>query len=354
VAIFTPRKFRNFPIHPAFGGTKSKLSPIFTEKFLLYRILKILAKPALFIFCRKIIIQKPELLKEQGPLLLASNHPNSFLDAVILDLLFEQPIWSLARGDVFKKRFIARILHSLKILPVYRTSEGVENLSGNYHTFDRCIDIFKENGVVLIFSEGKCINEWHLRKLKKGTARLAIKCWEQDIPLKVLPVGINYSSFRRFGKNVHLNFGNILTSAAINPGDPDGLRHQAFNQRLNEELQQLVFEIPKTDQQLQKQKLQVRVSLIKKIALALFAIPGFFLHLPLYLPIQNFTWKKTNHNDHFDSVIVALLVFTYPLYLLLITLAIFFVTKSWLSLLLFLLLPFCAWAYVQLKAQLDK
>ena len=57
-----------------------------------------------------------------------------------------------------------------------------------------------------IFSEGKCINEWHLRPLKKGTARLAISSWEENIPLEVLPVGINYSSFRRFGKNVYYQF----------------------------------------------------------------------------------------------------------------------------------------------------
>ena len=57
------------------------------------------------------------MLKKQGPLLLASNHPNSFLDAVILDILFEQPIWSLARGDVFKNKFISRILTSLKNVP---------------------------------------------------------------------------------------------------------------------------------------------------------------------------------------------------------------------------------------------
>jgi len=108
------------------------------------------------------------MLKEKGPLLLACNHPNSFLDAVILDILFEQPVWSLARGDAFSNKTITKILTAVKILPVYRTSEGVENLSENYKTFDACLDIFRNTGVVQIFSEGKCINEWHLRPLKKS------------------------------------------------------------------------------------------------------------------------------------------------------------------------------------------
>ena len=102
-------------------------------------------------------------------MLLACNHPNSFLDSIIIDTLFKEDVWSLARGDAFKKPFL-KILAALKILPVYRPSEGVENLSENYKTFDACIEILRRNGVITIFSEGKCINEWHLRPLKKGTA----------------------------------------------------------------------------------------------------------------------------------------------------------------------------------------
>jgi 1-acyl-sn-glycerol-3-phosphate acyltransferase len=94
----------------------------------------------------------------------------------------------LARGDAFKNKFISRVLTKLKMFPVYRVSEGVENLNSNYETFESCKNLFRKNGIVLIFSEGKCINEWHLRPLKKGTARLAINSWEENIPLQVLPV----------------------------------------------------------------------------------------------------------------------------------------------------------------------
>ena len=160
----------------------------------------------------------------KGPLLLACNHPNSFFDGILLDILFEQPVWALARGDVFKKPFYIKLLTAIKLLPVYRTSEGAENLSINYKTFDACKDIFLENGIVQIFSEGKCVNEWHLRSLKKGTARLAISSWENDIPLIVLPVGINYSSFRKFGKNIFINFGEIISKEDIPISDTDGKR----------------------------------------------------------------------------------------------------------------------------------
>ena len=259
-------------------------------------------------FCRKIIINKPELLKIKGPVLLAANHPNSFLDSVIIDTLFEQPVWSLARGDVFKNPLQIRLLNALRILPVYRTSEGVENLSENYRTFEACIGIFSKQGLVNIFSEGKCVNEWHLRPLKKGTARLALKAWEENIPLKVLPVGINYSSFFRFGKNIFLNFGAIIEQQHIKKWEADGQRHQSFNAILAQQLQQLVFEIPGSDKQLQKQKLEIKQSLLKKIILTLPAIAGWIMHAPLYYTVKGLTAKKNRDTGHYDSVMTAILL----------------------------------------------
>ncbi|MES1215073.1 MAG: 1-acyl-sn-glycerol-3-phosphate acyltransferase [Bacteroidota bacterium] len=309
---------------------------------------------AIRIFCRKIIINKPAYLKESGPLLLACNHPNSFLDGVILDTLFEQPVYALARGDAFKNSFYAGLLASLKLLPVYRTSEGVENLGENYKTFDSCIAIFKKNGIVQIFSEGKCINEWRLRALKKGTARLAIASWDENIPLRVLPVGINYSSFRSFGKNVFINLGEIIEKKDIDMSQGDGLRHQAFNTLLEQQLKQLVFDIPKNDIKRKQELLESKSSFARKIILFIPAMIGFIINAPLYLPIKIFTWSRTKNNDHYDSVLTALLLFTYPIYLFLIMITAYLLTKSWLALLLLFAIPFTAWSAVQLKSQVDK
>jgi hypothetical protein len=276
------------------------------------------------------------------------------LDAAILADLFKEPVYSLARGDVFKKPFYVRMLKALKILPIYRNSEGVENLNINYETFAACKDIFKKNGIVLIFSEAKCVNEWHLRPLRKGTARLAFTSWEEKIPLKVLPVGINYSSFRRFSKNVFINFGEIMTEDQFDLKGPDGKRNLSFNHKLKDQFHQLVFEIDKTDLKKQKELLERKPSLLKKIFLCIPATIGFFVQAPLYLPVKNFTYKKTWNNDHYDSVMVALLLFMYPLYVFVLMLIAILLTHNFYFLLLIFALPLTAWAYVQLKPQLDK
>lgn len=313
---------------------------------MLYRILLFPARIFIHFYCRKIVINNKKLLQKKGPLLVASNHPNSFLDAIILTTLFKNRVYSLARGDAFAGKLITKILHSLNMLPVYRVSEGVENLEHNYATFEACQHIFKKNGIVLIFSEGRCINEWHLRPLKKGTARLAIAAWKQNISLEVLPLGINYNRFRKFGKNVILNFGKIITQENISSDFSEGATINEFNELLHEQLQNLVFEIDKNDNKKIKEYFFIHQSIIKKIFLLIPALAGFILHFPLLYAIHILIKNKAE--DHYDSIMTGILFFIYPLYVLFLTLVIFFITWNSFSFFLLLLIPFCAWCAVQL------
>jgi len=290
------------------------------------------------------------MLQEQGPLLIAANHPNSFLDAIIISSLFKSPVYSLARGDAFTSKFIAKILRSFNMFPVYRLSEGIENLEHNYTTFNSCEKLFQRNKIVLIFSEGGSTNEWHLRPLKKGTARLALNAWQNNIPLKILPLGINYSSFRFFGKNVFLKFGNIISRKDFSENTSDGIFIKEFNKKLNSQLQELVFEIDKNDREKLKDHFQIKQSFLKKIVLFIPAIIGFIINGPLYFIVHLIIKKRAE--DHYDSVMTGILFLLYPLYISAIILIAFHLTGSVYSFLLLVLLPFTVWSYLQIKKQI--
>lgn len=292
-------------------------------------------------------------MREKGPLLLACNHPNSFLDSILLNTLMEQPVWSLARGDVFKKAFYRKGLTALKILPVYRTSEGVENLSENYKTFDACLELFKRKGIITIYSEGKCINEWHLRPLKKGTARLALKAWEDQIPLRVLPVGLNYSSFRLFGKNIFINFGEIIRKESISRHEADGQRHIEFNNQLRGQLEQLVYEIPETDKVQLQEKLAVPVPVARKRLLFIPAMTGWLINIIPFWFAKRTAINKLKEPGHYDAVVMGILLLIYPVYLLLLTAVLLLLTRNNWSLTLPLVALLTAWAYVQVKPQFE-
>ncbi len=317
-----------------------------------FQLLKFYARLAIKIYCRNIAINKPEYLKANGPLLFAANHPNSFLDGVILTTLLKEDLYSLARGDAFQNKRFRGLLKFLHQLPVYRNSEGKENLHHNYTTFEACHEVFDKNGIVLIFSEGKCINEWHLRPLRKGTARLAIASWEKGIDLTVVPVGFNYSPFRNFGKNVFINFGKPIKKTLILEEATDGKRLLRFNDELKSQLESLVYEIDPADRQKIKEKLFVHQSLIKRLVLALPAAIGFILHAPLYFLVKAIADKYFD-NDHFDGVMACLQMLLYLFYLPMLCI-ITWVIFGWpYAVLTFFIAPFCAWACVQVKNQLS-
>jgi 1-acyl-sn-glycerol-3-phosphate acyltransferase len=310
---------------------------------LLYKLLKFPASVALKLYCRKVYINHKAALQSEGPLLIAANHPNSFLDAIILATLFKSPIYSLARGDAFVNKGVSRLLHSFNILPIYRLSEGADKLHHNYTTFSDCLEIFKKKGVVLIFSEAGCLNEWKLRPIRKGTARLAYAAWQEGIPLKVLPLGINYNSFRSFGKTVFLNFGNTISQDDISPAS-GGAALAEFNSLLTQQLQPLVIEEGEASF---KMLYRSRPSVAKTILLTIPAAIGWIAHAPLYYAIIAVIHKIAD--DHYDAVVVGTLFFFYPIYLLAICLLAWHYTTTPYSWLLMPVLPFCAWALLQIK-----
>ncbi len=284
-----------------------------------------------------------------GPLLIACNHPNSFLDAIILATIFKRPIYSLARGDSFKNKFISFILEKLNILPVYRISEGSENLNSNYDTFAKCREIFKKDGIVLIFSEGLCINEWKLRPLKKGTARLAFSSWEEGIDLTILPAGINYHSFRSFGKIVELNFGETFNRHTIEIEKFDGHAVKKFNEKLKKELSCIVHQIDSNNIEEIQKRFSINQTTFYKPFLLLPSIIGKWIHAPVYLPLRTICRKMASESDHYDSILVGLLFIVYPIFLFLITICAYLIFKNYYSMITLVALPFCAWAYVQLR-----
>ena len=239
------------------------------------------------------------------------------------------------------------------MFPVYRVSEGIENMEENYKTFDLCKDIFKQNGIVLIFSEGRCVNEWHLRPLKKGTARLAISSWEDGIDLKVLPVAINYSSFKKFGKNIKLFFGDIITKKDIDFKDSHGNAIRQFNETLKAALGEYVFEIDASDKTTLQNKFYINQPLLKKILLFIPATMGLVVHAPLFLFVKWLTGILIKEDGHYDSKMIGFLFVLYPLLLLILSASIFSITANWFSFSAILILPFTAWSYVQLKNQLN-
>ena len=125
-----------------------------------------------------------------------------------------------------------------------------------------------------------------------------------------------------------------------------------FTEKLNNQLQSLVYEIDKNDSKKLEEHFYIKTPLSKKILLFIPAIVGFLIHAPLYFIIHLIIKKRAL--DHYDSIMTGLLFFLYPLYVFAIATVLVFVTGSLFSWMALLILPFMAWSYLQLKRQIRK
>ena len=157
---------------------------------------------------------KADLFKvpKKGPLLIAANHPNSFLDAIIIACLIDRPLYFLARSDVFNKKWSDFILRKLNLIPIYRRQEGTDKLEKNELTFDESSKILSEGGAILVFVEGISVIDMKLRPLKKGLGRIIIKHLQSQphSKLKVASIGINYDRPKEFRSKVLLGSGDNI------------------------------------------------------------------------------------------------------------------------------------------------
>lgn len=268
---------------------------------MLYAFLKVYVGIILKFFVRDIRIKGMENIPADKAVMFASFHPNSFLDAILLDCIVERPIWSLARGDAFKRSWVRNLLHKLCMMPIYRISEGKENLDKNDETFEKCAQVFKNKGQVLIFSEGLCTNQTRLLPLKKGTARLALQSWSEDIDVTVIPTALNYDQFVSTGKKIVLNFEAPIRKEHFEDYQMTGANVLRFNQMLKESLERAVTR-------------DFSFSSWRQVIYYL----AFVVNFPLYLLLGAVVRPKTRGTVFFDSVYLASLVFVLPFYWLLV------------------------------------
>ncbi|NLI87411.1 MAG: hypothetical protein GX439_04085 [Bacteroidales bacterium] len=155
-----------------------------------------------------------EKLPDNATLIFAPNHQNTLMDALaILTLKRDfQPIF-LARADIFKKPFLSKILTFLKIMPVYRSRDGFENLLLNDRIFQKTLDVLQNRNGLVVLPEGSHEGVKKLRQLKKGIARIAFQAEDAangKLGIQIVPVGLEYSNYVAFRSNLLIRLGEPI------------------------------------------------------------------------------------------------------------------------------------------------
>lgn len=161
-----------------------------------------------------------EKVPQDKPIIFAISHRNAFMDPLALVSTKDTQLFQLARGDAWKGKVLAFLFDFFHMLPLWRERDGVDTLEYNQPTFEACYDVLAKGASVGIYPEGNCINEPHIRPLKKGICRIAFGAEEKynfGLDIQIVPAGISYTGAEKFKKWAVLQFGEPISLQAFIP-----------------------------------------------------------------------------------------------------------------------------------------
>lgn len=183
------------------------------KRNLIYHLIYPFVRMQFFHYYGEVQINGVENIPRKAPVIFAPNHQNALMDALIVLFAAPQDVVFLARADIFNKKFLAFLLNSLKILPVFRQRDGAAELGKNQEIFDISVDVLKNEHYLCVLPEGNHGDMRKLRTLVKGIFRIAFSAQEDagnEPFVKIVPVGLDFGDYVKQNQSLLINFGKPM------------------------------------------------------------------------------------------------------------------------------------------------
>lgn len=195
----------------------------------LFRILLAAFGIALRLFFRRIETVNAEVVPTGAGVIFVMNHPNGLVDPALVFVALPRKISFLAKSTLFRMPVISFFLKTAEALPLYRKLDAGEDVSKNQVTFELCRKLLKRGGSIALFPEGISHNSPKMLPAKTGAARIAlgavsVKDHAEPLDLRIVPVGLFYTSKTTFRSEALLHFGEPFKVEPIEldgEGQPD-------------------------------------------------------------------------------------------------------------------------------------
>lgn len=172
---------------------------------LLYYLLKVVVYVSLRAFHGRVSVVNKKLAAHDGPLIVVSNHPATLLDPLHAVVNVKGMVFFLANASLFKYKLSAWLLNRLYCIPVERVQDVNGRPLQNEKNFARARQHLAKGGKLYVAVEGSSYAERRLRKVKTGTARIALQAEAKSgfsLGISILPTGLNYEDPNGFRKPV--------------------------------------------------------------------------------------------------------------------------------------------------------
>jgi 1-acyl-sn-glycerol-3-phosphate acyltransferase len=207
--------------------TDAPAAPEAIDRF--YRVVRRIGRFWVWFLFKRVDSHHRDRLPRTGPVLLCVNHPNNFIDSLLLGAVVPRKVHYLATAALFRNPLLARFLRAAGAIPIYRKQDeplaprlkegapGQPDLAApaptdrNADVFAACHRAFDEGRVVAIYPEGTTHAEARVQRIKTGAARIALG-YEADHPgvLRLVPVGLSFEARKSFNSRVLVSFGEPL------------------------------------------------------------------------------------------------------------------------------------------------
>jgi glycerol-3-phosphate O-acyltransferase / dihydroxyacetone phosphate acyltransferase len=242
---------------------------------LVRRLIQAWISVALRLFFRRIETANARVVPQAGPLVFVINHPNGLIDPGLVFTALPRRISFLAKSTLFRLPVVGALLGAVEALPLYRRVDEGEDMNRNRRTFEACRRLLRRGRCIALFPEGMSHNEPRLMPVKTGAARIALgaRAVEDDdddegaavsvdesdaggdasavdeegaaspssrgFDLKIVPVGLYYTSKTSFRSEALLRFGAPLEVPRVvldEQGEPPREAVKLLSARIEEAL----------------------------------------------------------------------------------------------------------------------
>ncbi|MBC7933359.1 MAG: 1-acyl-sn-glycerol-3-phosphate acyltransferase [Rubrivivax sp.] len=202
---------------------------------------------ALRLFFRRIETSRAHLVPASGALVFVLNHPNGMIDPGLVFAAMPRRISFLAKSTLFRLPLIGWLLRTVEALPLHRRVDDGADITQNLRTFEACRHLLRRGRCIALFPEGVSHNATKLLPIKTGAARIALGALSineagaspsgrasfphlnalpdglapasngvaDTLELKIIPVGLYYTSKTSFRSEALLRFGPPLEVRAV-------------------------------------------------------------------------------------------------------------------------------------------
>lgn len=216
---------------------------------MLYFLAKLISKLSFLAVYKKVYILNEDNVPEDRAALVTCNHPNGFVEPLVIAGYLPKYLYFLTRGDVFQKPVANFLLRGIHCIPIFRFRDGFASMRKNNESLNESVEILKNKNSLLVFAEGSTEQVRYVRPIQKGAVRLAFDTLEQAPESRpcIVPMVIHFSKPVFYRSEVIIEYGTPIELDEYQSlyQDQKGKAIKTLLDRVNQAMQDLSISVSK-------------------------------------------------------------------------------------------------------------